>query len=83
MNDTFEVVFDTTDFGHSVGEVELQHTMEVDDDNELLAQRQALSSRMDREIETFINQYSWAFPSGKPIGKLSAYFGLEAIKSGK
>lgn len=32
------------------------------------------TKRMDRQIETFMQDYSWAFPDGKVVGKLSAYF---------
>ncbi|KAI4144873.1 MAG: hypothetical protein LQ340_006508 [Diploschistes diacapsis] len=71
----FEIVLDTTDFGHSVGEVELQQETETSGDRELLlAVRQAVAKDMDRQIEAFMQQYSWAFPPGKPVGKLSAYF---------
>lgn len=71
----FEIVVDTTDFGHSVGEVELQEVTESDGDQELpVAVRQAMAKDMDCQIEAFMRQYSWAFPPGKPVGKLSAYF---------
>lgn len=74
-DDKFEIVLDTTDFGHSVGEVELQQVTETSGDGELpLAARQAMAKEMDCQIEAFMRQYSWAFPSGKPVGKLSAYY---------
>lgn len=71
----FEIVLDTTDFGHSVGEVELQQETETSGDGELpVAVRQAVAKEMDHQIEAFMQQYSWAFSPGKPVGKLSAYF---------
>lgn len=74
-DDKFEIVLDTTDFGHCVGEVELQHMTEIDGDRASpIAMRQALGKEMDCQIEAFMQHYSWAFPSGKPVGKLSAYF---------
>ncbi|PGG99439.1 hypothetical protein AJ80_09363, partial [Polytolypa hystricis UAMH7299] len=75
VNDRFEVVFDTTDFGHSVGEAELQQTIGIDDADEAsVTRRKAMTADMDRQIEGFMKKYSWAFPAGKPVGKLSAYF---------
>ncbi|MCJ1390120.1 hypothetical protein MMC18_002978 [Xylographa bjoerkii] len=67
--DVYEVVVDNTDFGHSIGEVELQQVLETEEkDNEDTA------GRMDAQIKVFMLTYSWAFPSGKVVGKLSAYF---------
>lgn len=75
----FNVVFDSTDFGHAVGEVELEVELEMDvemDGNkkEISAKRRVLAMEADSEIEEFMARYSWAFPAGKPVGKLSAYF---------
>lgn len=84
----FTVILDATDFGHVVGEVELERMMvgssgteggssssqgvgEARDD------RTRAISEMDREIDNFMKNYLWAFPPGKPIGKLSAYFALK------
>ncbi|KAI5288723.1 hypothetical protein KEM54_004958 [Ascosphaera aggregata] len=87
VNDTFNVVFDTTNFGHGVGEVEMQETVaipldttydgqvvESDYSHEYLTQakRQA-GAAMDQKIEAFMKEHAWAFPQGKPIGKLTAY----------
>ncbi|MCJ1320652.1 hypothetical protein MMC15_005992 [Xylographa vitiligo] len=67
--DVYEVVVDNTDFGHSVGEVELQQLLEPDNrDNG------TISVQMDARIKDFMLKHSWAFPSGKVVGKLSAYF---------
>jgi thiamine-triphosphatase len=77
-NNRFNVVFDTTDFDHSVGEVELEQAIEVvDGDESSMADMQATAAEMDREIEAFMKEYRWAFPTQKPIGKLLAYFSRE------
>ena len=73
----FEIVLDTTNFEHTVGEVELQQTVTLDDDSAgdgSRFARQAMMANMDQELEEFMSYYSWAFPSDKPVGKLSAYF---------
>jgi thiamine-triphosphatase len=78
VNNRFEVVLDTTDFNHCIGEVELEQAIEIDDDDESsVAQKKAMAANMDREIEAFMKQHPWAFPSDKPVGKLSAYFSKE------
>ena len=75
----FEVVLDKTDFNHVVGEVELQRLMESNDAGGIsVEERQAALAEMNRQIEGFMQRYSWAFPSGKPVGKLSAYFDRRA-----
>lgn len=86
----FKIVLDRTDFGHAVGEVELELELEEvernntdnNDENEKLwaAERQGMTTRMDRQIETFMQDYSWAFPDGKVVGKLSAYFEFKIKK---
>lgn len=68
-NDIFEIVLDSTDFGHMVGEVELECVVTGDARAEVQA-----SNEMDELIETFMQKYAWAFPPGKVVGKLSAYF---------
>lgn len=82
----FKIVLDRTDYGHAVGEVKLELEMEMEsnkkknnDENEKLwaAERQGMATQMDRQIETFMQKYSWAFPDGKAVGKLSAYFALK------
>ncbi|KAM5444075.1 putative thiamine-triphosphatase [Microsporum ferrugineum] len=75
FDEGFEVVLDRTDFGHWVGEVELQREIEVaEEEMEALTQRQAISAEMDRDIQSFMERYRWAFPVGSPVGKLTAYF---------
>ncbi|KAK2853338.1 hypothetical protein FQN49_005171 [Arthroderma sp. PD_2] len=75
FDERFEVVLDRTDFGHWVGEVELQQEVNVDDDEtKALAQRHAKSAEMDEDIQSFMEHYRWAFPVDNPVGKLSAYF---------
>lgn len=89
----FKIVLDKTDFGHAVGEVELELELELElesnkndnyDESEKLwaAERQGMITQMDRQIETFMQDYSWAFPDGKVVGKLSAYFEFEKKKRG-
>lgn len=68
-NKRFEISIDSTDFGHMVGEVELQSLEEVD-----TLSRSRASDSMHAEIEAFMQTYPWAFPPGKVDGKLSAYF---------
>ena len=65
----FEIALDTTDFGHMVGEVELQSTRDLEG-----MDIRAITHGMDVEIKAFVRRYAWAFPAGKPVGKLSAYF---------
>lgn len=59
-NDKFEVVLDSTDFGHQVGEVEVM----AEDEKKAHA-----------DIDAFMAEYPWFFDtSHKPKGKLTAYF---------
>ncbi|OBT71264.1 hypothetical protein VF21_09931 [Pseudogymnoascus sp. 05NY08] len=68
----FKVDVDKTDFGHTVGEVELTRTLEyVNEEEEKLKE---LKEKMDQEIKLFMQSYPQAFPVGRPVGKLSAYF---------
>lgn len=73
----FTVILDTTNFGHVVGEVELERYVE-DVGRDL--DKASMIAEMDREIDDFMKRYVWAFPSGKPVGKLSAYFALKASR---
>ena len=73
----FKVDVDTTDFGHTVGEVELTRTLQYtngehgDEEKEV---EKRLKEKMDQEIKAFMQSYPQAFPAGRPLGKLSAYF---------
>ena len=51
------------------------------DNKPAIQQRQAVTFKMDSDIQKFIQHYSWAFPLNKPVGKLSAYF-AKIIDSG-
>ncbi|KAL8784927.1 MAG: hypothetical protein Q9213_003669 [Squamulea squamosa] len=62
-DDRFTVVLDRTDFGHSVGEVELK----MEDEAEA-----------HQEIDLFMARYPWFFTNGKAEGKLEAYFRVMA-----
>ncbi|KAL8726077.1 MAG: hypothetical protein Q9166_006956 [cf. Caloplaca sp. 2 TL-2023] len=59
-NEKFAVVLDYTDFGHSVGEVELMAENEAE-------------AEAHQEIDDFMARYPWFFMKGKPMGKLEAY----------
>ncbi|KAL8911504.1 MAG: hypothetical protein Q9172_007665 [Xanthocarpia lactea] len=62
-DDKFAVVLDYTDFGHSVGEVELMAEDEAE---------------AHRQIDLFMARYPWFFIKGKAEGKLEAYFKAKA-----
>ncbi|KKY32073.1 hypothetical protein UCDDA912_g07976 [Diaporthe ampelina] len=68
----FTVVIDVTDFGHTVGEVELERAAtEAPCEGE---DRALAIAAMDKEIDVFMRRFLWAFPRAKPVGKLTAYF---------
>jgi len=69
----FKVDVDTTDFGHIVGEVELIKTLQYAN-GEGEEKDEILKNKMDQEIKAFMHSYPQAFPAGRPLGKLSAYF---------
>jgi thiamine-triphosphatase len=75
----FKIVFDAMNFGHTVGEVELQEefhsltTVNASKDHQI---REKMTE-MDKRIEVFMNRYHWAFRPGVPKGKLMAYFELQ------
>ncbi|KAE8353773.1 CYTH-like domain-containing protein [Aspergillus coremiiformis] len=72
----FAIVQDVTDFGHRVGEVELEcridHIGGLDSDVE--RSRVLKMAEMDQRIAVFMQRYSWAFGNGEAKGKLTAYF---------
>lgn len=74
----FTVVIDVTDFGHTVGEVELERdATEASCEGEVeveVEDRTLAIAAMDKEIDCFMRRFLWAFPKGKPVGKLTAYF---------
>lgn len=76
----FKIVFDTMNFGHTVGEVELQEEFEftATANPAIEQQKREKMKEMDQRIEAFMNRYSWAFHLGVPKGKLMAYFELQA-----
>ncbi|KAH6664453.1 CYTH-like domain-containing protein [Halenospora varia] len=74
MDGRFKVDVDTTDFGHSVGEVELTRTFQYANGEEEKEEEKKLEEKMDQEIKAFMQSYPQAFPAGRPLGKLSAYF---------
>lgn len=69
-------MLDQTDFGHSVGEVEVE--VEVRDD----ADKAEQAEQAHKDIDAFLAKYSW-FCQPRPVeGKLSAYFRLNGVGSG-
>lgn len=73
----FKVDIDTTDFGHTVGEVELTRTLQYanGEHGEGREEKETkMKEKMDQEIKAFMQSYPQAFPVGRPLGKLSAYF---------
>ncbi|CZS92392.1 uncharacterized protein RAG0_02825 [Rhynchosporium agropyri] len=63
----FSIMLDSTDFGHSVGEVELQTC-------------EATTALAD--IDKFMQKYSWFFANKTPPkGKMTAYFELHGFPS--
>ncbi|EHK44468.1 hypothetical protein TRIATDRAFT_36592 [Trichoderma atroviride IMI 206040] len=71
----FHVVLDTMDFGHQVGEIELQKTLEGENGGAPAEQqKQEEMQIMDDRIVAFMSTYAWAFSPGEPKGKLTAYF---------
>ncbi|PYH77967.1 hypothetical protein BO82DRAFT_357741 [Aspergillus uvarum CBS 121591] len=73
----FTIVQDVTDFGHTVGEVELELRWDCRDDHtesEGERCRAAKMAEMDERITVFMRRYFWAFCAGVPKGKLTAYF---------
>jgi len=74
----FCIVRDRMDFGHEVGEVELQVEMEGATE----AQKRRAMARMDERVGDFMERYAWAFAEGKPVGKLVAYFEARKRQAG-
>lgn len=72
----FTVVIDVTDFGHTIGEVEL----EKDASDASCEGRTLTIAAIDEEVGGFMRRFIWAFPSGNPVGKLTAYFDYKTNK---
>ncbi|KAF2812977.1 uncharacterized protein BDZ99DRAFT_507124 [Mytilinidion resinicola] len=77
----FRIVLDTIDFGHTVGEVKLQHQVNFEATSGLSIEQQKQRSMqaMDDRVAKFMERYAWAFCQGVPKGKLTAYFERNAI----
>jgi thiamine-triphosphatase len=75
-DDDFTIVEDTTDFGHTVGEVELvqEHIFTENQIVSVEKRKERMVQEMDDRIIKFMARYSWAFQPGAPKGKLVAYF---------
>lgn len=77
MDGRFKVDVDTTDSGHIVGEVELTGTLRYangERGEEEEEREKKLKQEMDQNTKAFMQSYREAFPAGRPLGKLSAYF---------
>ncbi|RMD40162.1 hypothetical protein DV735_g4949, partial [Chaetothyriales sp. CBS 134920] len=74
LDGRFKVDIDTTDFGHTVGEVELTATLGDNDSEAGQEDEEKLKEKMDQDITAFMQSHPQAFPAGRPLGKLSAYF---------
>ncbi|KAK6436856.1 hypothetical protein LTR95_006949 [Oleoguttula sp. CCFEE 5521] len=74
----FKIVLDCTDFGHEVGEVELERIVvppgQEDNKFDIAAWNRKITQEIDSEIHGFMTHYHWAFRKEEPIGKLTAYF---------
>ena len=77
-DDHYKIVLDAMDFGHEVGEVEIERRVMLPQNYhrtaEIEAWKRDITREMDRQIEAFMERYRWAFRSGIPRGKLTAYF---------
>lgn len=77
-DDKFKVVLDSMDFGHEVGEVEMEHRLMRPPDQKSASDaerwKRDISEDMDRQIQAFMKRYHWAFRPGVPQGKLTAFF---------
>ena len=78
-DDEFKIVLDAMDFGHTVGEVELEEDFQFSATANASKEDQIREkmTEMDKRIEVFMNKYHWAFRPGVPKGKLMAYFELQ------
>lgn len=81
-DDEFQIVLDMTDFGHTVGEVELQQQgrPSAATGMSLEQEKQEAMQKLDDKISRFMDRYAWAFCPGTPKGKLTAYFEREAFQ---
>ena len=71
VDDEYTIVIDSTDFGHIVGEVELEY----DHPDHLLEDaKNVFLKQANEKIASFMRHYAWAFPPGECKGKLTAYF---------
>lgn len=70
----FHVVRDRMDFGHEVGEVELQQVLKGEHEMPSEEAKREAMQEMDERIVAFMDKYKWAFAPGEAKGKLTAYF---------
>lgn len=67
--DEFTLVLDHTDFGHTVGEVELEVNATINDNDEA----EGVMTEMDMKIVRLLERYQHVFSEEVPVGKLTAY----------
>lgn len=73
--ETVQLVVDTADFGHKVGEVEIAW------DGVDPAVQEASRLKMDQIIAAFMARHQWAFPEGECKGKLTAYLERQMLRA--
>ncbi|KAL9111426.1 MAG: hypothetical protein Q9227_004103 [Pyrenula ochraceoflavens] len=86
-DDRFTIALDDMDFGHSVGEVELLEDFQYENNESMIAKIMMIQNKkalLRQEIECFMRQYGWAFPTttpdGQPVhGKLTRYFEMQRM----
>ncbi|KAK4130097.1 hypothetical protein BT67DRAFT_392107 [Trichocladium antarcticum] len=80
VDGVFAVVRDRMDFGHEVGEVELQVEVARGMGG---AEKARVMEEMDGRIGVFMERYAWAWEAGTAVGKLTAYLAMVARARGR
>jgi thiamine-triphosphatase len=72
----FTIVLDNADFGHTVGEVELQRelSLEVARNACIEEKKPRMMHGMDEKIASNMEHRLWVLCQGPPVGRLTAYF---------
>ena len=76
-DDEFTLVLDHTDFGHTVGEVELEVDVRVRDETQAME----VMREMDSRIARFLDRYKWAFAGGASRWKTISIFDLQVFEA--
>lgn len=80
VNDRFTISIDESDFGHTVGEVDIVETIDRGKSPYSLESEAVVGEMLDEEIRQFMRLHEWAFPDTPATGKLSAYFAWKLNK---